>query len=78
MGHLHDHNKASSYNRASLAEAVSCSCPPDPEEEGVTLKGCETNDMLPMNPEGAEVDATQGRGLLTNATSTEPLLAIIR
>ena len=27
---------------------------------GVTLKGGETDDLLPMNPEGVEVDAPQG------------------
>lgn len=27
---------------------------------GVTLNGCETDDMLPMNPKGAEVDVHQG------------------
>ena len=26
---------------------------------GVTLKGCETDDLPPMNPEGVEVDAHQ-------------------
>jgi len=27
---------------------------------GITLNGGETNDILPMNPEGAEVDVPQG------------------
>jgi len=27
---------------------------------GVTLKGGETDDLLPMNPEGVEVDVSQG------------------
>ena len=27
---------------------------------GVTLKGGETDDLLPMNPEGVEVDVPQG------------------
>jgi len=31
----------------------------------VTLKGCETDDLLPMNPEGVEVDVHQG-GYLIN------------
>jgi len=32
---------------------------------GVTLKGCDTDDLLPMNPEGVEVDVHQG-GYLIN------------
>jgi len=28
---------------------------------GVTPKGDETDDLLPMNPEGVEIDASQGR-----------------
>ena len=27
---------------------------------GVTLNGCEADDMFPMNPEGTEVDVHQG------------------
>jgi len=34
---------------------------------GVTPKGCETDDMSPMNPEGVEVDVHQGGYPLTNA-----------
>jgi hypothetical protein len=34
---------------------------------GVTLKGGETDDLLPMNPEGVEVDVSQGGHLLINA-----------
>ncbi len=34
---------------------------------GVTLKGDETDDLLPMNPEGVEVDVSQGGHLLINA-----------
>ena len=34
---------------------------------GVTPKGGETDDLLPMNPEGVEVDASQGGCLLINA-----------
>jgi len=34
---------------------------------GVTLNGGETNDMLPMNPEGVEVDVPQGGCSLINA-----------
>jgi len=34
---------------------------------GVTLKGGETNDILPMNPEGVEVDVPQGGCSLINA-----------
>jgi len=34
---------------------------------GVTLKGGKTNDMLPMNPEGVEVDVPQGLHRLANA-----------
>lgn len=34
---------------------------------GVTLKGGETDDVLPMNPKGAEVDVPQGGRELTNA-----------
>ena len=30
------------------------------EGRGVTLKGGETDDSLPMNPEGVEVDVPQG------------------
>jgi len=33
---------------------------------GVTLKGGETDDILPMNPEGVEVDVSQGEGLSIN------------
>jgi len=34
---------------------------PKPEKErGVTLNGGETDDILPMNPEGVEVDVPQG------------------
>ena len=33
---------------------------PTLRRSGVTLKGDETDDMLPMNPEGAEVDVSQG------------------
>ena len=34
---------------------------------GVTLKGDETDDILPMNPEGVEVDASQGGCSLISA-----------
>ncbi len=34
---------------------------------GVTPKGGETDDLLPMNPEGVEVDVSQGGCSLTNA-----------
>ena len=36
------------------------------EGRGVTLKGGETGDSLPMNPEGVEVDVSQGLHRLTN------------
>ena len=36
-------------------------------ESGVTPKVGEIDDMLPMNPEGAEVDVPQGLHRLTNA-----------
>jgi len=32
-----------------------------------TLNGVETDDLLPMNPEGAEADEAQGGCSLTNA-----------
>ena len=41
--------------------------PPPERGSGVTLNGGETNDMLPMNPEGVEVDVPQGLYRLTNA-----------
>jgi len=34
---------------------------------GVTLNGDETGDLLPMNPEGVEVDVSQGGCSLINA-----------
>jgi len=34
---------------------------------GVTPKGDETDDILPMNPEGVEVDVSQGGCSLINA-----------
>ena len=34
---------------------------------GVTPKGDETDDLLPMNPEGVEVDVSQDGCSLTNA-----------
>ena len=38
---------------------------------GVTPKGDETDDILPMNPEGVEVDVSQG-GRMSMTTSAEP------
>jgi len=37
------------------------------KRSGVTPKGCETDDMSPMNPEGNEVDVHQSGYPLTNA-----------
>ena len=39
---------------------------------GVAPKGDETDEMLPMNPEGAEVDVSQGVGVSTT-TYAKPL-----
>ena len=39
---------------------------------GVAPKGDKTDDMLPMNPEGDEVDASQGVGVSTT-THAKPL-----
>ena len=33
---------------------------------GVTLKGGETDDLLPMNPEGVEADVSQGGHMSIN------------
>ncbi|GBF36569.1 transposase, IS605 OrfB family [Methanofervidicoccus abyssi] len=43
---------------------------------GVTLKGCETDDLLPMNPEGVEVDVHQGGCMSIKDYTAEPLLLI--
>ena len=39
---------------------------------GVAPKGDETDEMLPMNPEGVEVDVSQGVGVSTT-TYAKPL-----
>ena len=57
--------------RLSISHAKDVGFSSPERGSGVTLNGGETNDMLSMNPEGAEVDVPQGGQMTMPA---EPLV----